>query len=76
MLIVILSRACATHPSDEKVLAYEAHFTAHKVEKAAFKGEAAQAATVPVYFHVISKDSTAAGGNVPWVSLIASTIGG
>ncbi|THH01883.1 hypothetical protein EW026_g915 [Hermanssonia centrifuga] len=66
-----IGRACASHPSDEKVLEYEAHFAAHKVEKESFSTDAAAAATVSVYFHVISKDSTTAGGNVPDSQLAA-----
>lgn len=68
VLIVLHTRACATHPTDEQVLAYEAHFAAHKVEKSVPHTDAAAAATVSVYFHVISEDSTAAGGNVPYVA--------
>ena len=59
-----LARACASHPSDEKVAAYEAHFAAHKLEANA-ASLTPLAASIPVYFHVISKDSTTSGGNVP-----------
>ncbi|KAI0796517.1 metalloprotease [Abortiporus biennis] len=65
---------CGTVISQEKLVAAEAHFQANKVEKSAFVHiDAVAAATVPVYFHVISKDSTTAGGNIP-DSQIASQI--
>ncbi|KAH8102102.1 metalloprotease [Cristinia sonorae] len=60
----ITARVCGTSISDAKLQAAEAHFQANAVGKEAFAHLAA-AATVPVYFHVISKDSTLAGGNVP-----------
>ncbi|KAI0093402.1 Metalloprotease [Irpex rosettiformis] len=69
-------RGCATHPTAEQVSAYEAHFAEHKVEKSAFLKSnltAAASATIPVYFHVVSMDSTISGGNVP-DSQIASQI--
>lgn len=57
---------CGTAISDEKLVANEAHFVANMVSKEAFKVDAAAAtATVNVYFHVISKDSTTSGGNIP-----------
>ncbi|KAI0080666.1 zincin [Panus rudis PR-1116 ss-1] len=44
----------------------EEHFKANLVPQGALaKGQAAAAATIPVYFHVVSKDSTVNGGNVP-----------
>lgn len=61
----VYDRACASHPSDEKVVAYEAHFAAHKIEKDAASLTPLASSTIPVYFHVVSKDSTTAGGNVP-----------
>jgi hypothetical protein len=68
-----VGRACASHPTDEKVAAYEAHFAAHKLEKDAASLKPLASSTIPVYFHVVSKDSTTAGGNVP-DSQIASQI--
>ncbi|TCD67923.1 hypothetical protein EIP91_011787 [Steccherinum ochraceum] len=60
------TRACGTAISDEKLLAAEQHFKSNVVGKEAFAHiDAATAATVSVYFHVISKDSTVAGGNIP-----------
>lgn len=56
-------RTCGTTPSAEKVAAAEAHFKAAKV-KATFSAEAA---SIPIQFHVISRDTTAASGNVPYV---------
>ena len=53
---------CGTAISDEKLVANEAHFVANMVSKEAFKVDAA---AVNVYYHVISKDSTTSGGNIP-----------
>ena len=53
--------------------ANEAHFLANMVPPPAFKTEAAAAATVSVYFHVISKDSTTSGGNIPYVPFVVDT---
>ncbi|KAH8077879.1 metalloprotease [Cristinia sonorae] len=62
-----VARGCGSHISDEKILAAEAHFQANAVGPEAFAAfDAEEAAPViPVYFHVISKDTTVAGGNVP-----------
>ncbi|KAF9468891.1 hypothetical protein BDZ94DRAFT_1304040 [Collybia nuda] len=54
-------RTCASTPSDAEVAAAESHFQANKVTS---NGFAIAAATVKVYFHVISRDTTAAGGYV------------
>ena len=43
------------------------------VPKAALKADAAAAATIKVYFHVVQKDSTLSGGNIP-DSMIADQI--
>ncbi|KAF8974670.1 metalloprotease [Flammula alnicola] len=56
-------RVCGTTISDEKLAAAEAHFQAHKVVPNSLAVAATK--TVNVYFHVISQDSTLAGGNVP-----------
>ncbi|KAJ7123261.1 Metalloprotease [Mycena crocata] len=56
-------RVCGTNPTDEEKATAEAHFAANKVVPAA--GFADFAATLRINFHVISKDSTLAGGNVP-----------
>ncbi len=61
-------RSCGTTISDEKLAVNEAHFLANYVPRPASLTNAAAAATVSVYFHVISKDSTAAGGNIPLVT--------
>ncbi|EJF62857.1 metalloprotease [Dichomitus squalens] len=63
----ITERKCGTTISDEKLAANEAHYLANFVPKSASKvtAEAAAAPTVKVYWHVISKDSTASGGNIP-----------
>ncbi|OSC98680.1 Metalloprotease [Trametes coccinea BRFM310] len=66
-------RSCGTSITEEKLRANEAHFMANMVPSSASKLEAAAAPTVSVYFHVISKDSTAAGGNIP-DSMIADQI--
>lgn len=67
-VLTSLCSACGTTISDERLVAAEAHFKANAVGKEAFAHvSAAASATVPVYFHVISKDSTTSGGNVPQV---------
>ncbi|KAI0722191.1 metalloprotease [Cerioporus squamosus] len=63
-------RTCGTTISPEKLLAHEAHFQANKVAKTE---AAAATATVNVFWHVISQDSTLAGGNIP-DSMIADQI--
>ncbi|KAF8897231.1 hypothetical protein BD779DRAFT_1607930 [Infundibulicybe gibba] len=57
-----IPRACGTFISDEQLIAAEAHFHANKVEPSS---DFAAAATISIVFHVISKDTTVAGGNVP-----------
>ncbi|KAJ8487729.1 hypothetical protein ONZ51_g3986 [Trametes cubensis] len=69
----IAGRTCGSTITEEKMRANEAHFLANMVPPPAFKTEAAAAATVSVYFHVISKDSTTSGGNIP-DSMIADQI--
>ncbi|KAF9008780.1 metalloprotease [Cyathus striatus] len=55
-------RVCGTVISDENVAIAEKHFQANKVVPGDFSIEAT---AINVYFHVISKDSTLAGGNIP-----------
>ncbi|KAI0269268.1 Metalloprotease [Gloeopeniophorella convolvens] len=59
----VIPRKCGTSISEEKLVAAEKHFAAHKIEPAALTHTAASS-TVSVYFHVISKDSTAKGGSL------------
>jgi hypothetical protein len=57
-----LIRGCGTVISAEAQIAAEQHFQAHKV----IPDPSRQlAATINVYWHVISKDGTLAGGNIP-----------
>jgi hypothetical protein len=56
-------RACGTYISEEKLIAAEKHFQANKVE--VDETSRPFVVTIPIHFHVISKDSTAAGGNIP-----------
>lgn len=58
-------RACGTSISDEQLAAAEAHFAANKVVPNTLRPFAT---TIPIYWHVISEDSTEDGGNVPYVS--------
>lgn len=46
-------RKCGTTITEERLLAAEAHFQANALD--AVHTDAVAAATVPVYFHVISK---------------------
>ncbi|PIL36885.1 hypothetical protein GSI_00575 [Ganoderma sinense ZZ0214-1] len=66
----ITTRTCGTVISEEKVLAHEAHFQANKVAKT---NAAATNATVNLYWHVVSQDTTLEGGNIP-DSMIADQI--
>ncbi|KAJ7692193.1 zincin [Mycena rosella] len=61
-------RGCATHIEPEDIVVAERHFDANKTEAEKIANTA-----VKVYWHVISKDSTLAGGNIP-DSQIASQI--
>jgi hypothetical protein len=63
-------RGCGSHLATERVEAAEAHFSANKVvasSSMSFASSAAKKAAgeVEVFFHVISKDNTTEGGNVP-----------
>ncbi|KAI9465358.1 Metalloprotease [Lactarius psammicola] len=58
----VTPRRCGTTISPEKIIAAEKHFEANKPTKALV--DSATAATVSVYMHVISEDTTAAGGNL------------
>ncbi|KAJ6570048.1 metalloprotease [Mycena vulgaris] len=58
----IVPRACGTFISDNDLIAAEAHFAANKVTSSSL---VPLVATLKIFFHVISKDSTVAGGNVP-----------
>ncbi|KAF9008779.1 metalloprotease [Cyathus striatus] len=61
---------CGTVISDEELVAAEKHFQKNKVTPSEFS---IASATIPVQFHVISKDTTLSGGYVP-DSQIASQI--
>ncbi|KAJ7627867.1 zincin [Mycena rosella] len=53
-------RGCATHIEPENIVVAERNFDANKTEADKIANTA-----VKVYWHVISKDSTLAGGNIP-----------
>ncbi|KAJ7445255.1 metalloprotease [Mycena latifolia] len=55
-------RGCATHINNKDILVAERHFDANRNQTAADK---IANTAVKVYWHVISKDSTLAGGNIP-----------
>lgn len=59
-------RGCATHVTREQALAAEAHFAKHRIAR----DDVAPRGTVnvPVVFHVIQKDDSLEGGNVPYVA--------
>ncbi|TFY76396.1 hypothetical protein EWM64_g7617 [Hericium alpestre] len=67
----IVPRTCGTTISPEEIIAAEKHFNENKIDALTF--DAAAAANVEVYFHVISEDTTQAGGNLP-DSLISAQI--
>ncbi|KAG6848369.1 hypothetical protein H0H93_000801 [Arthromyces matolae] len=54
-----VARTCGSHASAESVAVMEKHFRENKVEEVDKKFH------IKVYFHVISEDTTAAGGNIP-----------
>lgn len=56
---------CSTTISDEKIAQMEQDFQTKMAERGGTRTLAAAASTVSVYWHVISKDSTTAGGNIP-----------
>ncbi|KAG6831891.1 hypothetical protein H0H92_007008 [Tricholoma furcatifolium] len=56
-------RVCGSHPSGEQVATMEKHFLENRIEVYAKNNSAP--ATLQVHFHVISQDSTEAGGNIP-----------
>jgi hypothetical protein len=58
----IACRKCGTFISDQAIIAAEKHFTENGVTV-----NAASSVTIPVHFHVVSKDNTLAGGNIPYV---------
>jgi len=67
-------RACGTFISDVSLKSAEAHFHTNLVPPSEMiSSNFSTAASVPVsvYFHVISKDSTVAGGNVPQSQLVS-----
>ncbi|KAH9179995.1 metalloprotease [Lactarius sanguifluus] len=58
----VTPRRCGTTISPEKLIAAEKHFQANKPAPGLVASAAL--ATIPVYMHVISQDTTAAGGNL------------
>jgi hypothetical protein len=60
--LLIVSRLCGTTISDEKLIAAEKHFAANRVSA---NDASADVTAINVHFHVIQKDDTLAGGNVP-----------
>ncbi|KAI0092457.1 metalloprotease [Irpex rosettiformis] len=63
-----IGRHCASHLTPEKLAAYETHFAKHKVEKSVLlesDQDFALEVEIPVYFHVVSANSTVEGGNIP-----------
>ncbi|KAL0948417.1 hypothetical protein HGRIS_010998 [Hohenbuehelia grisea] len=60
----IVARACGNTPTPEEVLAAERQFAADRAAKSTDTYRPLSA-TLQVYFHVISEDSTPGGGNIP-----------
>jgi len=56
-----LRRTCGTDISQEKLVLAEADFAAKRVS-----AKAPAAASIKVYWHVVSKDSNLSGGNIPY----------
>ena len=57
---------CGTVISDEKLIAMEKHFAANKASQSSAE-RAFKPAVIDVFFHVIGKDDTPEGGNLPFV---------
>jgi hypothetical protein len=70
LLSKLWRRTCGTSITDEQLAAAEADFQANLVPPP--HSLAPTAATINIYFHVISKDATLAGGNIPFVPFISS----
>lgn len=59
-------RKCGSHISNDALVAAEEHFAANAVSKAEFSRltPTASNTSIPVYFHIISGDSTPEGGTI------------
>ncbi|TFK97720.1 hypothetical protein BDV98DRAFT_614014 [Pterulicium gracile] len=66
-----MSRLCGTHAPAEQVAAAESHFAEHRVAVDTSSLTAADV-NLNVYWHVVSKDTTEDGGNVPEEQIGAS----
>ncbi|EIN10468.1 metalloprotease [Punctularia strigosozonata HHB-11173 SS5] len=67
----VTPRVCGTYISDEHLAKAEEHFQANKIEPASkVASAAASETTLNIYFHVISKNSSVEGGNVPHSQLV------
>ncbi|KAG6840838.1 hypothetical protein C0991_003785 [Blastosporella zonata] len=62
------SFSCGNNPTTDELLAAEKKFVLPDAASPSRRsGDAAEAVTINVYFHVIAKDNTVAGGNIPYV---------
>ena len=57
-------RGCGTSISDDEVARAEVDFAEYKYTSTNVTDAAKANVQIPVYFHVVSKDNTLAGGNV------------
>ncbi|KAJ6553526.1 metalloprotease [Mycena vulgaris] len=64
-------RTCGTYISDDALITAEAHFAANRVTPVA--SLVPLVATLNIFYHVVSKDSTVVGGNIPDSQLTAQT---
>ncbi|TEB37672.1 metalloprotease [Coprinellus micaceus] len=57
-------KTCGTEISEADKVKAEKHFAAHKVVTVA-GNSSTRAATIDVYWHIVSRDATLSGGNIP-----------
>lgn len=68
------SRFCGTEIADSAVVQAESFFSENAVQlNSSLTGELA-AAPLNVYWHVVSRDSTLSGGNIPYVRCLCSLV--
>lgn len=63
----VLHRNCGTYIDDQTVATKEMAFKLHQVAPGSLSPLSASSPKLNVYWHVVSKDDTIEGGNVPYV---------
>lgn len=70
---------CSTNITDDDFQLAELDFVERvkafeSLSASSLQDRSTKTVTIQVYWHVLSKDSTTAGGNVPYVSLVVSLL--